>query len=150
MSFIAFSELLMIVSSMKLTDKQKRFIEEYTIDFNATQAALRAGYSKKTAYSIGQENLTKPEIQEGLGKIKKELSEKVTITKKSQLKDLEEVKQRNRGLDDKTVVKAIEVQNKMLGFNTHENAIVNITGIINSLSNHLPEDDIRRSLPETQ
>lgn len=42
--------------------KQAAFIAEYLIDGNATQAALRAGYSPKTAYSIGQENLKKPEI----------------------------------------------------------------------------------------
>lgn len=47
----------------KLTEKQKRFCDEYMIDLNATQAAIRAGYSKKSAYSIGQENLTKPVIK---------------------------------------------------------------------------------------
>lgn len=46
-----------------MTKKQKRFIEEYLIDLNATQAAVRAGYSSDTAYSIGQENLKKPEIK---------------------------------------------------------------------------------------
>jgi len=50
------------------TEKQKRFIKEYIIDYNATKAAQRAGYSKKTAYSIGQELLKKPEIQEKLQK----------------------------------------------------------------------------------
>jgi len=45
-----------------LTDKQQRFIEEYCIDFNATQAAIRAGYSEKTAHDIGCENLKKPNI----------------------------------------------------------------------------------------
>lgn len=48
----------------KLTDKQKRFCDEYLIDINATQAAIRAGYSKKTARKIGQENLTKPDIKQ--------------------------------------------------------------------------------------
>lgn len=43
--------------------KQKRFCDEYLIDCNATQAAIRAGYSARTAYSIGQENLKKPELQ---------------------------------------------------------------------------------------
>lgn len=47
----------------KLTEKQKRFCEEYLIDLNATQSAIRAGYSEKVAYSIGSENLKKPEIQ---------------------------------------------------------------------------------------
>lgn len=45
-----------------LTPKQQRFVDEYLIDLNATQAAIRAGYSAKTAASIASENLTKPEI----------------------------------------------------------------------------------------
>ena len=49
---------------MTLSTKQRVFVYEYLRDFNATQAALRAGYSPKTAYSIGQENLKKPEIAE--------------------------------------------------------------------------------------
>ena len=46
-----------------LTAKQQRFCDEYLIDLNATQAAIRAGYSKKTAKQIGQENLTKLDIK---------------------------------------------------------------------------------------
>lgn len=49
---------------MKLTAKQKRFCDEYLIDCNATQAAIRAGYSKKTAGATGYENLKKPQIKE--------------------------------------------------------------------------------------
>jgi phage terminase small subunit len=44
----------------KLTAKQSQFVREYIIDFNATQAAIRTGYSQKTAGSIGSENLQKP------------------------------------------------------------------------------------------
>ena len=55
-----------------LTDKQQRFIEEYCVDFNATQAAIRAGYSEKTAHNIGYENVRKPEISD---EIKKRLSD---------------------------------------------------------------------------
>lgn len=47
----------------KMTAKQQRFCDEYLIDLNATQAAIRAGYSKKTAYSIGIENLKKPDLK---------------------------------------------------------------------------------------
>lgn len=43
--------------------KQRKFADEYLIDCNATQAAIRAGYSPKTAKSIGQENLTKPDLK---------------------------------------------------------------------------------------
>lgn len=46
-----------------LTPKQKRFCDEYLISLNATQAAIKAGYSRKTAGSIGDENLKKPEIK---------------------------------------------------------------------------------------
>ena len=58
----------MIVAEKKLTAKQQRFCDEYLVDLNATQAAIRSGYSKKTAYSIGQENLNKPEIKEYIEK----------------------------------------------------------------------------------
>lgn len=58
---------------MGLSNKQRVFVEEYLTDFNATQAALRAGYSERSAYSIGQENLSKPEIA---AEIKARLTEK--------------------------------------------------------------------------
>ena len=48
---------------MSLTHKQQLFVEHYLTCWNATDAAKRAGYSSKTAYSIGSENLTKPEIK---------------------------------------------------------------------------------------
>ena len=61
-----------------MTDKQKRFCDEYLIDCNATQAAIRAGYSEKTAYSIGDENLKKPELKNYIDERMAELaSEKV-------------------------------------------------------------------------
>lgn len=50
----------------ELTLKQRKFIDEYLIDFNGTQAAIRAGYSKNTAREIASENLTKPNIREEL------------------------------------------------------------------------------------
>lgn len=49
-------------SPIRWTAKQQRFVDEYLVDLNATQAAIRAGYSEDTAYSIGSENLSKPEI----------------------------------------------------------------------------------------
>lgn len=51
-----------------MTEKQKRFCDEYLISLNATQAAIKAGYSKKTAGVIGDENLKKPYIREYLDK----------------------------------------------------------------------------------
>ncbi len=63
------------MNDKKLTAKQQKFIEEYLIDLNATQAAIRAGYSKRTAQQIGAENLSKPVIARAIEKAKKELSE---------------------------------------------------------------------------
>ena len=53
---------------MVLTAKQQRFCDEYLIDLNATQAAIRAGYSKKTANRIGTENLSKLVVKEYIAK----------------------------------------------------------------------------------
>lgn len=68
----------------KLTAKQQRFCDEYLIDLNATQAAIRAGYSKKTAYSIGVENLKKPEL-------KKYIDERMAEKEKKLIADQDEV-----------------------------------------------------------
>lgn len=64
----------------KLTAKQQRFCEEYLIDCNATQAAIRAGYSKKTAYSIGEQNLKKLEIKNYIDELMEDLKKKSIAT----------------------------------------------------------------------
>lgn len=63
-----------------LTPKQQRFVEEYPIDLNATQAAIRAGYSEKTAKEIGSENLTKPNIAKAIAEAQEKLSNKAQVT----------------------------------------------------------------------
>ena len=62
-----------------MTKKQKRFIVEYLVDLNATQAAIRAGYSPDTAGSIGSENLKKPEIRARIEKAIAERSKRTGI-----------------------------------------------------------------------
>ena len=57
-----YQKAVMIVA--KMTAKQQRFCDEYLIDLNATQAAIRAGYSERTAYSTAAENMTKPVIKD--------------------------------------------------------------------------------------
>ena len=59
----------------KLTIKQKKFADEYIISGNATQAAINAGYSEKTARKIGSENLTKPDIKAYIDERMKKLEE---------------------------------------------------------------------------
>lgn len=75
----------------ELTDKQKRFCEEYLTDLNATQAAIRAGYSEKTAHSIGHENLIKPEIQEYIQERQKQLQNRLNITQERVLQELAKI-----------------------------------------------------------
>ena len=62
-----------------MTQKQKRFIEEYLIDLNATQAAIRAGYSPNSAKEIGCENLTKPNIRACIDKEMAERSKRTGV-----------------------------------------------------------------------
>lgn len=63
-----------------LTAKQQAFVAEYLIDLNATQAAIRAGYSEKTAQAIGAENLTKPLVSEAVAAAMAERSQRTEIT----------------------------------------------------------------------
>lgn len=63
-----------------LTDKQQKFVDEYLVDLNATQAAIRAGYSAKTAAEMGYENLRKPQIVEAIAKARKDQQERTGIT----------------------------------------------------------------------
>jgi len=75
---------------MKLRPKQQRFIDEYLLDLNATQAAIRAGYSVKTAASVGAENLRKPQIAEAITKAKASRSDRTGIDADWLLKRLAE------------------------------------------------------------
>ena len=71
-----------------MTKKQKRFVEEYLIDLNATQAAIRAGYSPATAKEIGCENLTKPNIAAAVSQAMAERSRRTGINQDRVLQEL--------------------------------------------------------------
>ena len=75
----------------RLTAKQKRFIEEYLIDLNATQAAIRAGYSPESAKEIGCENLTKPNIKAAIDKAMAERSRRTGISQDRVLQELAKI-----------------------------------------------------------
>lgn len=68
------------MAAKALSPKQQRFATEYLIDLNATQAAIRSGYSEKTAYSIGNENLSKPEIAAAIAEGQAALAKKAGVT----------------------------------------------------------------------
>lgn len=72
----------------KLTPKQERFCEEYLIDLNATQSAIRAGYSVNTANRIASELLSKLDIQEKIAELKAERSKRTEITQDRVIKEL--------------------------------------------------------------
>lgn len=76
---------------MTLNEKQARFVAEYLVDLNATQAAIRAGYSEKTARSIGQRLLTNVDIQTEIQDAMAERSERTEITQDRVLKELARV-----------------------------------------------------------
>ncbi|MDU3076853.1 MAG: terminase small subunit [Mixta calida] len=77
---------------MALKAKQEKFCQEYLVDLNATQAAIRAGYSAKTARSVGCENLTKPDISARIAELQNEAQQKHGISRESILKELEEAR----------------------------------------------------------
>ena len=103
---------------MALTEKQKRFADEYLTDLNATQAAIRAGYSEKTARSIGQRLLTKVDIQKYIQERLKERQERFEITQEMIVNELcklgfAEVDAELLKPSDK--IKALELTARMLG-----------------------------------
>ncbi len=79
------------IKSEGLTDKQRAFCEEYMIDLNATQAAIRAGYSDQTAKVQGSRLLTKVKVKEKIGRLKEERSKRVEINADKVLKELDRI-----------------------------------------------------------
>lgn len=109
---------------MKLTDKQRVFCEEYVIDNNATQAAIRAGYSENTAYSIGNENLKKPEIQKYLSELQSDKANDLNIKFEDVVNGVYEIAQTAFKESDK--IKAYELTSKLLGFFEKDNSQKNV------------------------
>ena len=78
----------------KLTAKQQAFCEEYLVDLNATQAAIRAGYSENAASEIGYENLSKPQIAEVIAELQAKRSTKTELNAQWVLDRLQRVHDR--------------------------------------------------------
>ncbi len=106
--------------SNELNDKQLRFSEEYTIDQNGTQAAIRAGYSENTAAQIASELLTLPKVQEYIKIKQTELMNRLDIKKESIIQHLNEILElARRDQDRATALKCLDMLNKMGGFYSH-------------------------------
>ena len=93
----------------KLTDKQQRFVEEYLVDFNATQAYIRAGYEGKGARHSASALLTNPNVREAVERGKKELGENCGITREWLLMKQQEIL--DIALGKKTVEKSEKIKN---------------------------------------
>ena len=113
---------------MALNEKRKRFIEEYLIDLDQSQAAIRAGYSEKSSRIIANEIMEDDDVKAYLKMRQEELSKSTTLTKLDILELLETIIQKSCAEPKyyNHAIKGVEVYNKMLGFNEPEK--LNVTG----------------------
>ena len=101
---------------MALNPKQQRFVQEYLVDRNATQAAIRAGYSKKTAGQQAHELLKKLEIAEAIERGAAKVAAKLEINAEWCLRKTVEIHDLARADDDKQIaLKAIDQAGKLIG-----------------------------------
>lgn len=106
---------------MALTLKQKRFVQEYLVDLNATQAAIRAGYSAKTADRIGPELLGKTCVSEAIQKAIKRREKRTEVTQDYVIEKLKEIAEKDASdgpesdLKYSSKIKALELLGKHVG-----------------------------------
>lgn len=121
---------------MALSEKQQRFVAEYTVDFNATAAAIRAGYSEKTAAQMGYKLLKMQEIQEAVQQEFENRQDRTHITGDQVVAELAKIAlsrvddyYRDYGMEIKLTdkIKALELLGKHLGTFTEKIAISGIT-----------------------
>ena len=133
-----------------MTDKQQLFVQEYIASLNATQSAVKAGYSKRTAYSIGQRLLKNVEIQEAINSAINERQARTEVTADYVITSLYEVAERcmqakpvivkgqqitdEQGnnlwcFDAKNAIKSLELLGKHLGLFTEKHTIQADLGI---------------------
>lgn len=99
-----------------LNPRQTRFVAEYLKDLNATQAAIRAGYSERTAYSIGHENLNKPEIAAAIGAAQAKVAGKLELSAEKVLRELWNIREKAMATDQLApAVRAVELCGKHIG-----------------------------------
>ena len=99
----------------QLTPKQLRFVEEYMIDLNAKQAAIRSGYSPRSAEFQGSKLLADSKVSQVIKKRQEELSKKKEITLEGLIEDLVYIKDKNKDAFPPAAINAIKEIGKMLG-----------------------------------
>lgn len=104
------------VLTPKLTPKQAKFCKYLASGLNATQAALKAGYSAKTARQIASENLSKPYMAQQIANDVKESQEKFEYTKETHFKELDDLETLARNTGNVTAaIRAAELKGKVCG-----------------------------------
>ena len=111
-----------------LTAKQLRWIEEYLVDFNGAAAAIRAGYSEKSARSIAHENTTKPDIQAVLQARQAVMAKELQITREGVIAGLLQAVEMGRAhRNPMAMISALREVGKMLGFYAVETKRIELT-----------------------
>lgn len=124
-----------------MTAKQEAFAIEYLKDKNATQAAIRAGYSKKTAASIAWELLERPDVKQFIGAKQEEALKNATVTVDGIVEQLKEIAA-NPLSKDSDRIRALELIGKYLGMFTEkvemkgqiDTAVTKLDGILSQLA----------------
>ena len=129
----------------KLTAKQERFCREYIIDLNATRAAIRAGYSEKTANRIASENLSKLDIQEKIRQLQQKIEARTEITQDKVLNELANIgfAEPSKQIRVTDKIKALELLGKHLGIFTDKLQVKGDIKTINPYKNLTTEDLIK-------
>ena len=103
------------MSNKKLTAKKSLFVQEYLIDVNATQAAIRAGYTERSAQQIGAENMLKPVLANAIQNAMDKRNERLEITQDSVLKNIESLRVKAEKENQLSVAaRCLELQGKHL------------------------------------
>lgn len=112
-----------------LTAKQLRWVDEFLLDGNATAAAVRAGYSERSARSIAHENLTKPDVQAVLAARRGEVASRMKVTREGVIQGLlEAVAMGREQRNPAAMISALREIGKMLGYYAPEVKRVELSG----------------------
>ena len=141
-----------------LTKKQERFAEEYPVDLNAKQAAIRAGYSERTAEQIGYQLLQKTSVQERIKKVMEQRSKRTEITQDRVLDEIGKVAFHEAAdyaeseLKYSSKLKALELLGKHLGMFDGKNAKQEKpeNNLLEAIAARTEEDMDTDDLPEVQ
>lgn len=127
-------------SSRLLTPKQLRWIDEFLVDGNASAAAVRAGYSERSARTIAHENMTKPDVQAVLQARQMDVANDLLITRQGVIQGLlEAVDMGREQRNPAAMVSALREIGKILGFYAPESKRVELTAVQTGLHGHFVE-----------